>query len=282
MGLRVRKDLFSSNDVSNNEANIQENSMKTVKLSIENPMKTIKLSNKKSTKTVQLNKENSAKTVKLSFESPLKTVQLSRENHKVNVIKDSIKVSPEKRKMDTENLEKRAPFDGEWFNARTFLQGMANKMPKLSSPALEADNKEPELSTPKMSSAKVSPKKPVALMTSSKDVGNLKFSNHTRDAVQTVCQVCGSRETLVNMRSHTRKVHGISITDYKNKHGALSDHFVEAVYHKCGLCSKVLLLDPDTLAPHAKSHGITHRDYSAKYMTLNYPQRKGPAQATTN
>jgi hypothetical protein len=95
-----------------------------------------------------------------------------------------------------------------------------------------------------------------------------KFSDSMKDAVQTVCQICRSVETFVNMRGHTRKAHGVSITDYKSQHGLLIDHMVEAVYHRCGVCSKAILLNGDNIAPHAKSHSMTHKEYTAKYMTL--------------
>ena len=101
----------------------------------------------------------------------------------------------------------------------------------------------------------------------STDSENQRFSNCMRDAVRSICQICGSTETWNNMRNHTKKIHGIRITAYKQKYGQLTEHLVEKVFHKCGVCGRVLLLDPDILAPHVRNHGMSHKHYSAKYMT---------------
>ena len=169
--------------------------------------------------------------------------------------------------------------DGEWFNARTYLLNMAKqeaeqqeaKRPKLdeaiSSPltstnlptSIPTDNVVPNLK-----------EKP---QTSEED---LKFSDHMKDSVQTVCQICQSKETFVNMRVHTRKAHGMTITEYKIEHGGLEDHMVEAVYHRCRLCEKVLLLESDAINTHMKAHKFNMKEYSTKYMTLKKQQDKKP------
>ena len=94
------------------------------------------------------------------------------------------------------------------------------------------------------------------------------FSNHMKDAVQAVCQLCGSIEKFNQMRMHTKKVHGTSISAYKDRFGPLIDHLVEAVYHRCGVCAKTLLLDADVIYPHAKQHGISFKAYTSLYMNL--------------
>ena len=96
------------------------------------------------------------------------------------------------------------------------------------------------------------------------------FSNHMKDAVQAVCQLCGSIEKCNQMRMHTKKVHGTSISAYKERFGPLIDHLVEAVYHRCGVCAKTLLLDADVIYPHAKIHGISFKAYTSLYMSLSY------------
>ena len=83
----------------------------------------------------------------------------------------------------------------------------------------------------------------------SPDSENCRFSNCMRDAVRSICQICGSPETWNNMRNHTKKVHGIRITDYKQQYGQLTEHLVAKVFHKCGVCGRVLLLDPDVVKP---------------------------------
>ena len=103
---------------------------------------------------------------------------------------------------------------------------------------------------------------------------NIRYSNNMKDTVMTICQICRVRQNFTKMRSHTKSLHGVSITDYKKQYGQLIDHIVEFIYHKCGICSKALLLDGDTLAVHAKTHGITHKMYSEKFITLRTQEGK--------
>ena len=95
-----------------------------------------------------------------------------------------------------------------------------------------------------------------------------RLSNCMRDGVRSICQICRRSETWNNMRSHTKNVHGIRITDYKQQYGQLINTVVEKVFHKCGLCARVLLLDPDVIKQHLGNyHRISLKQYSAKYMT---------------
>ena len=100
------------------------------------------------------------------------------------------------------------------------------------------------------------------------DFRSTRYSNHMKDNVQSYCQICKVPQTFTNMRSHTKSRHGISITNYKKQYGQLIENIVETVYHKCVICNKDILLDGDTLATHAKGHGVTHKAYSEKYITL--------------
>ena len=100
------------------------------------------------------------------------------------------------------------------------------------------------------------------------DLRSTRYSNHMKDNVQSYCQICKVPQTFTKMRSHTKSRHGISITDYKKQYGLLVENIVEAIYHKCGICNKGILLDGDTLATHARFHGVTHKAYSEKYITL--------------
>ena len=109
----------------------------------------------------------------------------------------------------------------------------------------------------------------------------IKFSNKMVDGVKTVCQICGSIETFVNMRSHTKKAHNLGITDYRAKHGDLEKHMVEPVHHKCQICEKVLLLESDIINTHLKTHRgvLTMREYSAKYLVLKkaHERKRNPS-----
>ena len=106
------------------------------------------------------------------------------------------------------------------------------------------------------------------------DLKNSRYSNHMKDAVRSYCRICKVPQTFTIMRSHTKSRHGISITDYKKKYGQLIENIVEVIYHKCGICNKDILLDGDTLATHARFHGVTHKAYSEKYITLRTQDEK--------
>ena len=95
-----------------------------------------------------------------------------------------------------------------------------------------------------------------------------RFSNNMKDAVRTVCQVCKKDVEFNQMRIHTRRAHKLGISDYKQIYGNLRANLVEAVYHKCSLCSQVFLLNGDTIATHAKKHQITHKEYNSRFIVL--------------
>ena len=142
-----------------------------------------------------------------------------------------------------------------WFNARAILlemnQGQA-RITEIESRKSESPN---NISSPDLEA-------------SQKNIlENEKFSDHLGDAVKVKCQLCQSCESLTAMRSHTRKMHDMSIAEYRKKFGDLADHLVEMVYHKCKLCDKVLLLDADRIHHHARTHGVSLKTYTATYMT---------------
>ena len=131
-------------------------------------------------------------------------------------------------------------------------------------------NTEIKMSTKKARLEDAKQTKPEGLMKTvpKVDLRNTRYSNHMKDTVQSYCQICKVPQTFTRMRLHTKSRHGISITDYKKQYGQLIENIVETVYHKCGICNKDILLDHDTLATHAKGHGITHKAYSEMYITL--------------
>ena len=95
-----------------------------------------------------------------------------------------------------------------------------------------------------------------------------RLSNCMRDGVRSFCQICRRSETWNNMRNHTKNVHGIRITDYKQQYEQPIDTVVEQVFHDWGLCARVLLLDPDVIKQHLGNyHRMSLKLYSAKYMT---------------
>ena len=91
------------------------------------------------------------------------------------------------------------------------------------------------------------------------------FSNSMRDAVQTTCKICNNNHTLTAMRSHTRKFHNVAISTYKETYGQLE--IVKPIYHKCGICTFVMILDSDIIKSHLRvKHSMTHANYNAQFM----------------
>ena len=161
--------------------------------------------------------------------------------------------------VESENTEEDQG-EGDWFDARQIVIDIKNteKRSKLDPVMVKA-----------YTTSKPSVKRKTKPFNYAVNSENRKFSNRSKDAIQVTCQICGSLQTCNVLRCHTRNIHGLSITDYKAQFGPLSDHYVEWVFHECGVCGKALPLDPDAIAPHAKSHGMSHREYTARFMILN-------------
>ena len=104
-----------------------------------------------------------------------------------------------------------------------------------------------------------------------KHATNLRFSNMKTDYNKTACKICGKQFLLGVMRSHTQKFHKMTIREYKNK---FQEHFFtleDPIFHRCGVCQAILLLDSDSIATHIKkegTHGMTHKDYNRKFIKL--------------
>ena len=106
-----------------------------------------------------------------------------------------------------------------------------------------------------------------------------RLSNQMKDAVKTVCQVCQEEVFFDSMRGHTRREHEMGISEYKLTFGELAKNLVEAVYHKCQLCSQKFLLSADAIAKHARLHRMSHREFSARFIVLR--GAKAPTKAET-
>ena len=97
---------------------------------------------------------------------------------------------------------------------------------------------------------------------------NARFSNNMKDVVKTVCKICMVAKSTLEMRSHTKKMHGVNIRDYKQQFGELADNLIEIVLHKCGVCNETLLFSHDVISGHVRSkHKISCKTYSQKYTT---------------
>ena len=74
------------------------------------------------------------------------------------------------------------------------------------------------------------------------NICEVKFSSSMKDAVKTLCKVCGQAVTLITMRGHTKSAHGMSIAEYKDKYGNHRSQIIERILHRCGLCRQVCRL----------------------------------------
>ena len=100
------------------------------------------------------------------------------------------------------------------------------------------------------------------------DMKSIKISNDMRDACRTMCMICDKPFILTRMRSHTKEKHSITVSEYRKQFN-LPGRFeiIEKVFHKCGICDDIVLLDSDLIGSHLHKHsGVTHGQYNEKYM----------------
>ena len=96
-------------------------------------------------------------------------------------------------------------------------------------------------------------------------IDSKNYSNTMKDAVKTNCKVCNTKYTLSKMGKHTKKTHFLTLPKYIEIYGQLE--ILEAAYHMCGLCSKILLMDNNTIVSHIKkNHTLSVNAYHAKFM----------------
>ena len=112
------------------------------------------------------------------------------------------------------------------------------------------------------------------------DIANIKIRSNMEDVVRSMCKVkdkegqaCGAKIKVTDMRNHTKKVHQMTITEYKKEFNQQYFDLVELIMHKCAICEEYVLLDSDAIAHHLKTkspiaHDITHGNYNAQHMKL--------------
>ena len=66
----------------------------------------------------------------------------------------------------------------------------------------------------------------------SEDLKMYKFSDKMIDCCKTECKLCGQLTPLQQMRAHTKKAHGMQITEYKTKFNQMFYDIVQKVFHR--------------------------------------------------
>merc|ERR1712241_505131 len=97
--------------------------------------------------------------------------------------------------------------------------------------------------------------------------GNL-ISNDLADHTLVECSICNVHLPMTRLRSHTKSLHKVPITEYKAMFGPELTPLA-VVWHRCGICSQLIMLDSDHVAVHLKSGGhprTTHKDYNEAFM----------------
>ena len=80
------------------------------------------------------------------------------------------------------------------------------------------------------------------------------------------------------LRMHTKSHHSMTITEYKERFGAELIP-VEVVWHECGVCGELVMLDSDHIAIHLKKGGIVSLSYQYQFCNVllrtphHHPQR---------
>ena len=98
------------------------------------------------------------------------------------------------------------------------------------------------------------------------------YSNKMEEAVKTFCWLCDQVISLSGLTKHVRGVHKESAVEYREKFGEPKKQLLKLVFHKCGICSKDILLDYLVLVKHLrKAHrikGAATSEYNSKYMDM--------------
>ena len=101
------------------------------------------------------------------------------------------------------------------------------------------------------------------------------YSNNMEDACRVKCKICDKNVTISTMRRHVREVHCLQLTEYTEIYGDPKKHIVKKMYHQCGVCKEVLLLDVLEIGSHLKRsrHGISQKKYNATYIAYKIGHR---------
>jgi len=101
------------------------------------------------------------------------------------------------------------------------------------------------------------------MQTHEKELKLLRFSNDLNEQCRLSCDECGHIFQLAQMREHMKSKHtkdvGLHLLWQKLKPE-------EKVFHKCGICRKILLLDWYMISKHIRKHTISREEYKSKFL----------------
>ena len=104
------------------------------------------------------------------------------------------------------------------------------------------------------------------------------YSNKMEEAVKTFCWLCDQVISLSGLTKHLRGVHKKSTVEYREKFGEPKKQLLKLVFHKCGICSKDILLDYLVLVKHLRKvhriKGAATSEYNSKYMDMIQPKTR--------
>ena len=106
------------------------------------------------------------------------------------------------------------------------------------------------------------------MQTHENDLKLLRFSDDLNEQCKLSCDECGHSLKLGHMRKHMKDKHAKDLGLYNILWTKLKPE--EKVFHKCGICRKILLLDWYMITKHIRKHTITNEEYKSKY--LNQPE----------
>ena len=86
--------------------------------------------------------------------------------------------------------------------------------------------------------------------------------------VTTVCQICQEDFTCNQIPKHTRMKHNVHILEYKEQFGSPYNHIRKKVYHRCAVCSDLVLLESHKLRNHVSRHQMNWGEYNKQFNMI--------------
>ena len=108
----------------------------------------------------------------------------------------------------------------------------------------------------------------------------VKVSDNMRDQAKTVCQICLEKFSINHMHIHIRLVHNKSPLEYKEPFGNHIDNICDKVFHKCAVCSQMILWEFINIKSHMYKHKMTHGQYNKQFNIV--PCKKSFNQKVKN